>query len=137
MASLSETLKAKSEEFSAKLEAAKTAKKEQVEQHWNEAKAKAAKSKEALDEKATEGKSKFQAKLNGIKEKIQSKKEAIGEKVDATKAHAKSNVAEWSAEDAEAYAAATLDVALSYIDEANAAAIEAIYARQKAEAVKA
>ena len=137
MSTLSEKLESKAKEFKTNLDAALAAEKIQVEQKLSEAKAKATRSKEALDEKVTAGRGKFEEKLSGIKEKVQNKKAELSANIEAKKTEIDRDIAEWDAQDAEEYAAATLDVALAYIDEAETAALQAIYARLKAESLKA
>lgn len=129
---LTEKLQSKTQEFKANMEAAQTAEKAKITAKVDELRQKAEQSKEAVSSRITDGKNSFRQKLEGIKESVQQKKEELKGKVDGMKQQAKADIADWNADDAEAYAAMTLDVALSYIDEAQAAAVQAVSARMKA-----
>lgn len=137
MNNFSEKLQTRVTEFKKNVDAAATTQKEQIAQRVQAARQKAEKSKAEIEQKMAANKSEFQRKLDDIKAKVEAKKREIRGKVDHTKAEFKAHKAQWDAEDAEDYAADTLAVAFFYIDEAEAAIIEAIGARATAESLKA
>ena len=136
MRNFAEKLQAKANEFKANVDAAAGAQKGQIAQCLQVARNKAEQSKAVIHEKIAADRSEFQHRLDALRAKIHTKKAAVRSKADQAHADFQAMKAQWAAEDAEDYAAEALATAFFYIDEAEAAFIEAIAARLNAESLK-